>query len=441
MDNFEKSDIITQVAINKNRSNFLARGEQMVINRILKDKLVRFLGEMQSNGNRPKTMFVFDEMMNQMHGQRVRDLYNYRKEGNHVVALPDSQIPPELVYGIEGYVPVGVCMGAGEVEKHVEEKTQGLTTPVRSMIGFLTTGMCVFLNLSDYVLGTDLTYSLKRGTELIKETSADFDVYCIGFKKEDNKAIIDFKGLSNWIERLSNGRGINKNRFLEYCKIYSSIREEYKAINRLRKHQNPPIDGCNSLWIQQLYPVEEPTKLLKELKILHRELVENTEKGIGYNTNGEKKRVLLVTPRIMPPFAEIYRLIEKNGGLVVHEQTDMGITNIDYKAGKLLSIGKNEKESYEKSIRYIMESINTTDSSSFDNYEKTELKRLIEEYSIEAIICFNFKDSPEMDEKIKKIRKYSIDYRIPVKIIQTDYLEMYERESELSERIKDFLKK
>ena len=347
MDNFEKADIITQVALNKNKSNFLPRGEQMVINRTLKDKLVRYLKEMQANPNRPKAMMDIDERMNQMHGQRVKDLYSYRREGNHVVALPDSQIPPELIYGIEHFVPVGVCMGAGEVEQYVDQITRGLATPIRSMIGFLATGMCVFYNLSDYVLGTNLSFSFERGTEIIKEITNDFNVFCLNYSKEIDKATIDFENLSQWIEKVSNGKGINRSRFIDYCKLYASIRKEYQAIAKLRSHSNPPIDGCNSLWIQQLYPVEEPRKLLQQLIKLHNELDQNIINGIGYNKNGDKKRVLLVTPRIMPPFAEIYRLIERSGGLVVLEQTDMGITNIDYNLDELLTIVQNDSGAFE----------------------------------------------------------------------------------------------
>ena len=439
MDNFEKADIITQVALNKNKSNFLPRGEQMVINRTLKDKLVRYLKEMQANPNRPKAMMDIDERMNQMHGQRVKDLYSYRREGNHVVALPDSQIPPELIYGIEHFVPVGVCMGAGEVEQYVDQITRGLATPIRSMIGFLATGMCVFYNLSDYVLGTNLSFSFERGTEIIKEITNDFNVFCLNYSKEIDKATIDFENLSQWIEKVSNGKGINRSRFIDYCKLYASIRKEYQAIAKLRSHSNPPIDGCNSLWIQQLYPVEEPRKLLQQLIKLHNELDQNIINGIGYNKNGDKKRVLLVTPRIMPPFAEIYRLIERSGGLVVLEQTDMGITNIDYNLDELLTIVQNDSGAFENSIRYIMESINTVESSSFVYSDKTDLKRKIEEYAIEAIICFNFRDCPEMDAKINNITEYGSALGIPLKTIQSDYLEMYDKETSLSEEIKDFL--
>lgn len=440
MKNFEKADIITYVAINKNKSKFLPRNEQMIINRKLRDKLIRFLKEIQDNKNRPKMMKSFDGMMNEMHGQRVKDLYEYRKNGNHIVGLIDSQVPPELIYGINKFVPVGVCMGAGEVEKYVDIYTKELATPIRSMIGFLATGMCVFLNLSDYIIGTDLSYSLKKSTDLIKEIAKDIDVFCISYRKIDNKTEIDFTKLIRWIETISSGKGINRTRFIKYCKLYTSIRDKYKQIDRLRRDLNPPIDGCNNLWIEQLYPVEDPSKLLKELKKLHKELEQNIKKGIGYNENGEKKRVLLITPRIMPPFTEIYRLIERNGGLIVHEQTDMGITNIEYSLDKLISMTKNRNWPIEKAIRYVVESVNTNNSSSFTYVDKAELQRVIRDYTINAVICFNFQNIPEMDEKIKGIIEFIKTTKIPSMTIKSDYIEMYESENSLSKKIQDFLR-
>lgn len=439
MKNFEKADIITNVAFNKNKQQFLPRNEQLVINNVLKDKLLRFLSEIQSNSNRPSLMKDFDEMMNQMHGQRVKDLYAYRRSGNHVVALLDSNIPPELVYGLDQFVPVGVCMGAGEVEQYADEFTKGLSSPVRSMIGFLKTGMCVFFNLSDFVIGTDLCPEIKKATGIVKKLSNEFDVHCINYNKNKNIIKLNYAGLLDWINQSTNQKGINKERFLKYSRIYSELRETYQRITNLRALPNPPIDGRNSLWLQQLYPVQEPEVLLNALKQLEIELLANVNKGIGYNEHGKKRRVMLIAPRIMPPFTEIYRLIELNGGLVVYEQTDMGITNINYQYNELHSIVKSREWNQEEAIKYLMESIEINDASCFSDFNQDKILQAVNDYHAEAVVCFNFNKSEAMDLKLDGITNFLKELKIPVLQIQSDYLQFYDKESVFARQMIEFL--
>lgn len=439
MKNFEKADIITNVAFNKNKKQFLPRNEQLIINNVLKDKLLRFLTEIQSDPNRPSLMKVFDEMMNQMHGQRVKDLYAYRRSGNHVVALLDSNIPPELVYGLDQFVPVGVCMGAGEVEQYADEFTRGMSSPVRSMIGFLKTGMCVFFNLSDFVIGTDLCPEIKNITGIIKNLSNDFNVHCITYNENEKKIELNYDRLLDWINQSTNQKGINKERFLKFCKIYSELRETYQRIANLRALPNPPIDGRNSLWLQQLYPVQEPEVLLNALKQLEIELRVNVSKGIGYNEHGNKRRVMLITPRIMPPFTEIYRLIELNGGLIVYEQTDMGITNINYQYENMYSIAKSHEWNQGKAIKYLMESIEKNDASCFSVFNQDKIRQAINDYHVEAVVCFNFNDSEAMELKLTGIANLLKRRKIPVLQIQSDYLQLYQQEPVFARLMNEFL--
>lgn len=56
MKNFEKSHIISEVAYNKSKSGFLSRDEQSKLNHILKEKLLRFAGELHQEENRPEAM-------------------------------------------------------------------------------------------------------------------------------------------------------------------------------------------------------------------------------------------------------------------------------------------------------------------------------------------------------------------------------------------------
>ncbi|MDA3881259.1 MAG: 2-hydroxyacyl-CoA dehydratase family protein [Prolixibacteraceae bacterium] len=440
MNNFEKSDIIAEVAYNKNKAKFLLRDEQMRLNNLMKQKLLRFLNEMIADKNRPETMKLFDAMMNDMHGKRVKDLYAYRREGNHVVALLCNSIPPEVVYGMGNFIPVSVCMGAGEVEPYADEYTKGMCSLARSMMGFLKTGMCVFFNLADHVLASDLCPDIRKASTIIPKISDDLDVYCAEFQETGKHKInLNFSGLQEWVSGISPGKGFNKEKLVVYAVLYSEIRQVYKSILGLRKNQNPPIDGKNSLWIQQLALVEEPKKLLSALKYLREELNNNVKENIGYDPSGRKKRIMLITPRIMPPFAEIFRLIESSDALIVCEEIDMGITNIGYTIEDLMKITNVENSSIEDSVRCIMENIDKTSSSCFEEFDIERIKKRISDYNVDAVINYSFKNCKKMEIKIKNINDLLNKNSIPSMALQTGYMEIYEKEDLYLDQISRFL--
>lgn len=440
MKNFEKSDIITDVAYNKNKAKFLPRDEQMRLNNLMKQKLLRFLNEMIADKDRPETMKLFDGMMNDMHGKRVKDLYAYRREGNHVVAVLCNSIPPEVVYGMGNFIPVSVCMGAGEVEPYADEFTKGMCSLSRSMMGFLKTGMCVFFNLADHVLASDLCPDIRKASTIIPKITDDLDVYCAEFQKTGNHKInLNFSGLQEWVSGISPDKGFNKEKLVEYAVLYSEIRQVYKSILSLRKNLNPPIDGKNSLWIQQLALVEEPKKLLSALKALSEELNNNVKQNIGCNPLGTRKRIMLITPRIMPPFAEIFRLIENNNAIIVCEEIDMGITNIGYNIEDWLKIINDENSTIEDSVRYIMESIDEASSSCFEEFDIERIKKHISDYKVDAVINYSFTNCKKMEIKTKSINDLLNKSNIPSMALQTGYMEIYEKEDLYMDQISSFL--
>ena len=440
MKNFEKADIISDVAYNKSKSRFLPKDEQMRLNSEMKEKIVRFADEMIAEKERPQTMRLFDEMMNGMHGQRVKDLYQFRREGNHIVALLCNSIPPELIYALDGFIPVSVCMGAGEVEPYADNYTRGMCSLTRSMIGFLHTGMCVFFNLADYVLGSDLCPSIKRAADLAGEISDDFEVHCLQMKKMPGREVtFNFDDFHAWVMKITNGKGLNKQKLVGYSRLFCEIRDEYQTVLGFRKHPNPPINGMNSLWIQQLALVEEPRKLLSALQKLKGELLFRLQQGMGYDPEMSKKRVMLITPRVMPPFGQIYRLIEKTGALIVCEESDMGITNINYDINTFLDLAGQEKNQTGRAVKYMMESIDLNSSSCMPDFEMERLKQKVKDYKVDAVVNFSFRNCPVMQEKTNRIdcllkKEGILSYRLV-----TDYMEIYEKEAYYLNELNHFL--
>ena len=440
MKNFEKSDIIRDVAYNKNKARFLSRDEQMQLNKVMKDKLMRFVTDMHSEDIRPRAMRLFDDMMNEMHGKRIKDLYAYRRAGSHVVTLLSNSIPPELVYAMGHFIPVSVCMGAGELEPYAGEETQEMCSLNRSMIGFLKTGMCVFFNLADHVLASDLCPQIRKTSEIIRDYSDELEVYCMEIHKDDRGGVsVNVSDLLEWVNKVTEGRGIDLDKLLEYAELFSEIRSTYKDILDFRKNLNPPLNGKNSIWIQQVALVEEPRKLLQSLQQLYSELAQNVHQNKGYDPDQQKKRVMLITPRNMPPFAELYRLVESYDALVVCEEIDMGITNIDYDFGILEElVNDNAGDHYpEEVIQYITKSLDVNSTSCMAHFDEEKILRKVRDFQVDTVILFAFYQCPVMQKKTKNIFNLLKVHEVPALELYANYLDVYEQE--FFEKIRQFL--
>ena len=439
MKNFENADIISNVAYKKKRDNFLPRSEQIRLNAEMKNKMVRFVSEIAAEKVRPKSMKLFDEMMNGMHGQRVIDLYNYRKAGNHIMTLLCNSIPPELVYGMGNFIPVSVCMGAGEVEPYADDIVGEKCSLLRSMVGFLKTGMCVFFNLADYILASDLCPYVATIAQVIPKVSGEFDIYCLKTRMKGGTVNVDAHDLIQWVNSITNQKGFDREKLIKYARLFSNLRKEYEKILALRRHPNPPLDGRNSLWIQQLMLVEEPEKLLSSLKKLRSELEMNLHNNIGYNSDGQKKRVMLITPRIMPPFGEIFRLIEKCNAILVCEEMDMGITNITYDFDQFNSLMSKPDSSMEKALQYMLGKVDENSSSCVKNFNIRDIISKVESYNVDAVITYSFKNCPVMYHKTEEICKLLNMRGLAALNLQSDYMEIYDNSDYFIRKISNFL--
>jgi benzoyl-CoA reductase/2-hydroxyglutaryl-CoA dehydratase subunit BcrC/BadD/HgdB len=185
--------------------------------------------------------------------------------------------------------------------------------------------------------------------------------------------------------------------------------------------------------------VEEPEKLLAALRELKAELRKHVEKNVGYNPEGTQKRVMLITPPIMPPFGEIYRIIENAGGLVVCEESDMGISNISYDFEEFHKLLEGNTANIKQAVKYMMESVEENSSSCISTFDIEKIVQKIKEYQVDAVINFSFRNCDAMESKTKNITESLNKRGMPSFQLTTDYMEMYENEETYKDRISRFL--
>ena len=97
-------------------SDYREMWSEMGIDLAAHDGLLNVLGEAYqqiflTQNNRPKGMEYFDFVMSEIHGLRIKELMDARKEGRKVIGTFCVFVPEELVLAVNG-IQVGLCAGA-----------------------------------------------------------------------------------------------------------------------------------------------------------------------------------------------------------------------------------------------------------------------------------------------------------------------------------------
>ena len=428
--NFEKADVIQQLTTPS--AHDTQQVPTQALNQELYEHLMRFIDSMQ-HANRPKSMADADKLFQTSHGARVHELNTHLANHGKIVALPCYAIPPELVYAIPNAVPIPVSAGGAGISRYASEQLAQNCSLIRSLSGFAHTGMSMFYNQSTHLL---------------------FPAACHAFAKLPN-AIPPGKSIhttsqtapaSHELQHTAIGRaiyhispeGLQTNRLRYYASLYTQIRNCYQQINETRKHPQPPIDGQNALWLQQLYPAIAPENLLPVLQKVVAELQQRIQNGLT-PAKQHTKRVLLIANRQMPPFAQVYQLIENHGGIVVRERSCMGTESVAYSLPELQQLLGKADTTPLQLVTHLFSKPNQTAMACSPHFSLAELQTDITDYQAEAVLIFGIDNCPTMQLKARGIQLRMRQLHIPVLHIEADYASYYRNEAQIGQQIADFL--
>jgi benzoyl-CoA reductase/2-hydroxyglutaryl-CoA dehydratase subunit BcrC/BadD/HgdB len=93
----------------------------------------------------------------------------------------------------------------------------------------------------------------------------------------------------------------------------------------------------------------------------------------------------------------------------------------------------------EVAIKYIMDNIDKTKCSCFKDFDLEKIIQIIKDFNVDAVINYSFNNCPNMIYKINKIAQLLNGSGTPSMTLQTNYLEIYEKEDIILKKINDFL--
>ncbi len=294
------------------------------------DALLSVLGQAYqdiylSQHNRPEGMGYFDFVMSEVHGLRIKELVDARKEGRIVVGSFCVFVPEELILAVDG-VSVGLCAGAEfgteEAERYVPSNTCAL---IKSAFGFQRERVCPYLAASDLIVGENTCDGKKKSYEEFGKLVDDFYVMDLPqMKSVEGRALLraEYGRFAQKLEALS-GRRITVEKLQEGIRIVNAKRAAMHRLNKLRAAAPIPISGLDVLLANQVYFYDNPQRFTDSVNKLCDELEGRIAAKQGV-ADADAPRILVSGCPMAVPNWKLYSIIEGAGAVVVADESCTG---------------------------------------------------------------------------------------------------------------------
>lgn len=383
-----------------------------------------------SQKNRPEGMKYFDFVISEVHGLRIEELYEAKKNKRKVIGTFCVYVPEELIIAVDG-VFVGLCAGAEigfeEAEKYVPRNTCAL---IKAFMGFKLAGLCPYVEMTDLIIGETTCDGKKKAYEIFNDIARKMYVMEIPNMKNESDRILWLNEVEKFKTKLEDltGKKITLDNLKKALDIVNKKRKALQRLSQLRANDPVPISGLDALLVNQISFYDDPIRFTQKVNELCDELEERVKRGKGVFPKGTTRILIAGSPFAIPNW-KLHSIIENSGAVVVGEESCVGSRNYRELTDENFS-------TIEEGIEKIASRYLTIDCACFTpNSERIDnIKNLKRELNADGVIHYSLQFcTPYMMESFK-IEK-QIDF--PYMRIETDY--SMEDFGQLKTRIEAFI--
>jgi benzoyl-CoA reductase/2-hydroxyglutaryl-CoA dehydratase subunit BcrC/BadD/HgdB len=275
--------------------------------------------------DRPDGMKYFDFVMSEVHGLRIQELMEARKQGRKVVGALCTFVPEEIVLALDG-VLVGLCAGAEfatpEAEKYLPRNTCAL---IKGFFGFALARVCPYLAASDVVVGENTCDGKKKSYEIFKDLVPRLHVMDLPqTKSAEGRALLkaEFARFAAYLEELT-GRKLTADALRQGIATVNAKRAAMHRLARLRGADPAPISGLDGLLVNQVYFYDDPVRFTGSVNAIGDELEQRIAQHRGVAPRGAPRILLSGCPMAVPNW-KLPAIIERSGAVIVGEESCVG---------------------------------------------------------------------------------------------------------------------
>ncbi|MCI5181716.1 MAG: 2-hydroxyacyl-CoA dehydratase [Candidatus Electrothrix sp. AW1] len=277
-----------------------------------------------SQQNRPEGMAYFDEMIAELHGERIKELLAAKAEGRPVVGTFCVYIPEELVLAAGG-ICIGLCGGSqGSIPDAEKTLPRNICPMVKSAYGFKAGRICSYFQVADFLYGETTCDAKKKTWELLDRLIPTHVMEIPQCKRPHSIALWqeEVQAFKTKMEETT-GKAMTEENLAQAIQVMNNKRRALQRLNTLRHHTPSPISGKDSLLIEQIAFYDDPLRFTQQLNTLCDELDQRVQNQVSVQSQQAARVMLAGAPMALPNW-KIHNLVEGAGAVIVNEESCVG---------------------------------------------------------------------------------------------------------------------
>ena len=401
------------------------------------DALLGAVGQMfgdayLTQNNRPKGMDYLNFVMSEVHGLRVKELDDFRKQGGKVFGTFCLYVPEEIIRAAGGWC-VGLCAGAefayDQVEQIMPRSTCAL---VKSFMGFKLGKVCPYIESADLVIGETTCDGKKKAYELLGELHNVYVMELPQMKRDKDVAMwrSEIVDLMHKAEELT-GNKITVESLRASIKEVNDKRRALQRIAATRAADPAPLSGKDALLATQVAFYDDVPRFTASMNALADELEARVATGEGVAPKGARRVLITGTPMALPNW-KLHDIIEKAGGIVVGEEMCTGSRYYQ-------DLVSEEATTLDEMLDDIAEKYLDINCACFtpNQGRLDDVVRMAKQLGAHGVIDYSLQFCGLYEMESSAVEKTVRDAGLPVLKITTDY--SMEDAGQLSTRVEAFL--
>jgi len=402
------------------------------------DALLEVLGKgyqdiFLSQKNRPEGMGYFDFVMSEVHGLRIKELMDEKKDGRKIIGSYCVFVPEEIALAGNATL-VGLCAGADfavdEVEKVLPRNTCSL---IKSTFGFKLGKVCPYLEASDMVVGENTCDGKKKAYEIFAEMVPNLYIMDLPQMKSDQgKALLkaEYYKFKEKVENLT-GKIIDSKALKEGIETVNNKRRAIHRLSSLRKADPAPISGLDALLTNQVFFYDNPARFTESVHKICDELEKRIEEKKGSFPPGAARILISGCPMAVPNW-KLPFIVETSGAVIVGEEScvgERGTRNLTDESGSSL----------EELMDAITDRYFKVDCAVFTpNPDRlNHIEEMVETYRADGVIHYGLQFCQPYSMESMNIENALKARNIPTLCVETDY--SMEDAGQLQTRVEAFI--
>ena len=363
--------------------------------------------------NRPEGMNYYNFVVSEVHGLRIQELEEAKKNGRKVVGTFCVFVPDEIIVATNA-ISVGLCAGSQFwIEGGEKVLPKNICPLIKAFTGALVDRTCPYFLSCDMVIGETTCDGKKKAWEIIADRKPIHVMDLPQMKREK-----DFKMWENEIKIFINkmeeltGNKVTVENLKKAIDLCNRKRQALKRLYDLRKHIPAPISGLDSLLISQIAFYDDPERFIAKTN----ELCDELEERIKTLKDTGKKRILITgTPMALPNW-KLHYIIEHLDAEVVAEESCTGTRYFE-------NLVSDNGETIDELVSNLAKRYLNINCACFTPNEGRidDVIKYAKEYDVDGVIDYGLSFCHTYSIESNKLQDKLKENNIPVIRIETDY--------------------